>query len=106
MAVWFGKSEIEDDEIGRAQGGGPDRVLAAFRLAHRIAVELEAAAQEAADLHLVVDDEHVGGGVSHWTGSPEFRRSRESEGGWVRACLCLRRRLSPRCGRRWRQRRR
>ena len=64
-AVHVGQAEIEDDQVGRLQRRRAQRLGAGLGLLHLEAVELEAGAQEAPDLDLVVDDEDGGRYFTH-----------------------------------------
>ena len=57
-AVHVGQAEIDDDHVDRPQRRRADGFGAGAGFVHDEAVELEAGAQEPADLHLVIDDEH------------------------------------------------
>src|SRR5262249_6708713 len=64
-AVDVGQPEVDDREIRLVAAGGGGTALAAFRLHHAIAFRGERAAQEPADLRLILDDEHRGARLAH-----------------------------------------
>ena len=82
-AVDVRQLEVDDDEIDRLQGGGADALGAGGRFLHGEALELEPGAQEAADLHLVVDDERDEAGPIHRRSpSDRPRRAAAPAGAW------------------------
>ena len=79
-AVHVGQAEIDDHQIDRPQRRRADRFGAGAGLVHDEAVEFETGAQEAADLNLVVDDEHDRGGLTHLRRFPFAGRRLASPG--------------------------
>ncbi len=61
LAGHAGKAEVEDDEIRPAARGGGERLFAARRPVHRVALSLEVALHDFGDAGLVFDDEDAGG---------------------------------------------
>ena len=56
-AVHIGQAEIENDDVGRLERGELERLGPVLGFLDEKAVELEARAQEAADLHFVVNNQ-------------------------------------------------
>jgi hypothetical protein len=64
-AVEIGEAEVEDDGFGLKGGGFGEAEGAGFGFMDGEAAGLEGEAEEAADLHFVVNDEEARGGSSH-----------------------------------------
>ena len=60
-AVPVGEPEVQENDVGLLAQHHPQALLRRGGVMHDKALRLEAHAQEAADLHLVVDHEHHGG---------------------------------------------
>ena len=85
--------KIEDHEIGWRQRRRAQRLGAGFGFLYGEAVELEAGAQEAPDLDLVVDDQHARRDFIHRYWPPVMQRRSRAAGGSRRWCRGQRRRF-------------
>ena len=103
-AVHVRQAEVEDDQVGLLQRYPFQGVGAGFGVLHDEAVEFQSGPQEAADLHLVVDDKDNGRWLTHRDRPPVAGRQWQVGDRSTRWYPDRRPGLRRGCGRRWRPR--